>query len=170
LKRNLIYIYLLAYVNSRGVPIYSLICTSAVSLVCFLTSWIPGSALFMVLSSLAGIAGLITWFGIALSHYRFRNAMIAQGKDLQQLPYIAPGHPYMNILVMVACIVIILISGWSYFVPADAIGLVGSYGGALIALGGYIILKIYTKSKIIPLDEIDLDTGVRYFTLEELES
>ncbi|CAO3641866.1 unnamed protein product [Mucor fragilis] len=158
----------LAYVNKRGVPIYSLICTSAVSLVCFLTSWIPGAALFLVLSSLAGIAGLITWFGIALSHYRFRKAMIVQGKDLNQLPYIAPGHPYMNILSMVACIVIILISGWSYFVPADAIGLIGSYGGALIALGGYLVLKFWTKSKLVPLDQIDLDTGVRYFTLEEL--
>ncbi|KAK4518339.1 uncharacterized protein ATC70_001692 [Mucor velutinosus] len=158
----------LAYVNKRGVPIYSLICTSAVSLVCFLTSWIPGAALFLVLSSLAGIAGLITWFGIALSHYRFRRALIVQEKDLNQLPYIAPGHPYMNILSMVACIVIILISGWSYFVPADAIGLIGSYGGALIALGGYLVLKFWTKSKLVPLDQIDLDTGVCYFTLQEL--
>lgn len=49
----------IAYVNKQGVPIYALICTSAVSLVCFLTSWIPGEALFSVLSSLAGIAGLV---------------------------------------------------------------------------------------------------------------
>ncbi|KAI8638850.1 amino acid permease/ SLC12A domain-containing protein [Parasitella parasitica] len=158
----------LAYVNKRGVPIYSLICTSAVSLVCFLTSLIPGAALFLVLSSLAGIAGLITWFAIALSHYRFRKAMIIQVKDLDQLPYIAPGHPYMNILSMIACIVIILISGWSYFVPANAIGLIGSYGGALIVLAGYFVLRFWTKSKLVPLDQIDLDTGVRYFTLEEL--
>ncbi|GAA5805953.1 hypothetical protein HPULCUR_011480 [Helicostylum pulchrum] len=160
----------LAYVNKRGVPIYSLICTSAVSLVCFFTSWIPGSALFMVLSSLAGIAGLITWFAIALSHYRFRKAMIVQGKDLNQLPYIAPGHPYMNLISIAACIVIILISGWSYFVPADAIGLVGSYGGTLIAIIGYLILRFWKKTKLIPLEEIDLDTGVRYFTVEELDA
>lgn len=96
--------------------------------------------------------------------------MIVQGKDLNQLPYIAPGHPYMNLTAMIACIIIILISGWSYFVPADAINLVGSYGGALIVLGSYIIIKFWTKSKLIPLDEIDLDTGVRYFTVEELEA
>lgn len=124
----------------------------------------------MVLASLGGIAGLITWFGIALSHYRFRKALIVQGKDLNQLPYIAPGHPYMNILVMVVCIVIILISGWSYFVPADAIGLVGSYAGALIVLFGFLGLKYWSKSKLVPLDEIDLDTGVRYFTIEELDA
>lgn len=124
----------------------------------------------MVLSSLAGIAGLITWFAIALSHYRFRKALIVQGKDLNQLPYIAPGHPYMNILAMVVCVVIVLISGWSYFVPADAIGLIGSYGGFLLVLFGYLVLKFWTKSKLIPLDQIDLDTGVRYFTVEELDA
>lgn len=135
-----------------------------------MTSFIPGAALFLVLSSLAGIAGLITWFAIALSHYRFRKALIVQGKDLNQLPYIAPGHPYMNILAMVVCVVIILISGWSYFVPADPIGLVGSYGGFIIVVGAYAILKFWTKSKLIPLDQIDLDTGVRYFTVEELDA
>lgn len=124
----------------------------------------------MVLSSLAGIAGLITWFAIALSHYRFRKALIVQGKDLNQLPYIAPGYPYMNILAMVVCVVIILISGWSYFVPADVIGLIGSYGGFLLVVFGYLVLKFWTKSKLIPLDEIDLDTGVRYFTVEELDA
>lgn len=124
----------------------------------------------MVLSSLAGIAGLITWFAIALSHYRFRKAMIVQGKDLNQLPYIAPGHPYMNLISIAACIIIILISGWSYFVPADAIGLVGSYGGTLIAVIGYLILRFWKKTKLIPLEEIDLDTGVRYFTVEELDA
>jgi lysine-specific permease len=141
-----------------------------VSLVCFLTSFIPGNALFLVLSSLSGIAGLITWFGIACCHYRFRKAMVVQGKDLNQLPYKAPGHPYMNILTMIACIAIILISGWSYFVPFDPVNFVGTYAGALIVLFGYIILKFWTKSKLIPLDEIDLDTGVRYFSVEELDA
>lgn len=96
--------------------------------------------------------------------------MTVQGKDLNQLPYKAPGHPYMNIFIMVACIIIILISGWSYFVAFDAVNFVGTYAGALIVLFGYLILKFWTKSKIVPLDEIDLDTGVRYFTVEELDA
>ncbi|KAI8376560.1 amino acid permease/ SLC12A domain-containing protein [Radiomyces spectabilis] len=159
----------LAYVNKRGVPIYALLCTSAVSLVCFLTSFIPGEALFLVLADLAGIAGMITWTGIAISHYRFRKAFIAQGKDLNSLPYVAPGHPYMNILVIVACVVIILMSGWSYFVPASATGLVGSYGGVILVVVGFIVLKFWTKSRLVPLAEIDLDTDVRQYSAEELE-
>lgn len=76
----------------------------------------------------------------------------------------------MNILAMIGCVVIILISGWSYFVPADAIGLVGSYAGALLVVFSYLFLKYWTKSKIVPLDQIDLDTGVRYYSIEELEA
>ncbi|KAL0096660.1 amino acid permease/ SLC12A domain-containing protein [Phycomyces blakesleeanus] len=159
----------LAYVNSRGVPIYALICTSSVSLVCFLTSFIPGEALFLVLCDLGGICGLLTWFGIAVSHYRFRKAYIAQGRNLSDLPFVSPGHPYMNILVMIACPVIVLISGWSYFVPASATGLLGSYLGVIIFVFAFIFLRFWTKSKLVPLLEVDLDTGVRYYSPEDLQ-
>ncbi|KAI8890931.1 hypothetical protein K501DRAFT_167765, partial [Backusella circina FSU 941] len=158
----------LAYINRYGVPIYALICTSAVSLVCFLTSFIPGSALFLVLCDLGGIAGLLTWFSISFCHYRFRKAMIAQGKSLDELPYIARGHPYMNIVAMTACIVICLISGWSYFVPADPIGLVGSYAGLILFFGAYLVLKLWKKEKMVPYEIMDLETDVRHYTEEEI--
>lgn len=47
----------LGEVNGRGVPIYALICTTLVSLVTFATSFIPGKALFLVLTDLSGVAG-----------------------------------------------------------------------------------------------------------------
>lgn len=47
----------LGEVNKRGVPIYALICTTLVSLVTFATSFIPGKALFLVLTDLSGVAG-----------------------------------------------------------------------------------------------------------------
>jgi lysine-specific permease len=94
--------------------------------------------------------------------------MLAQGKSLEELPYIAKGHPYMNIIAMVACIVICLISGWSYFVPADPIGLVGCYGGLIIFFGAYLILKVWTKEKLVPYEMMDLETDVRHYTEEEI--
>ncbi|KAI8333775.1 amino acid permease/ SLC12A domain-containing protein, partial [Blakeslea trispora] len=54
----------LSHISSRGVPIYALICTTAVCLVTFATSFIPGKALFIVLTDLSGIAGFVTWGGI----------------------------------------------------------------------------------------------------------
>lgn len=60
---------------------------------------------------------------------------------------------------MVACIVISLIAGYSYFVPANAVGLIGNYLGLIAIVILYICLKFYTKSKVIPISEIDIDTG-----------
>ncbi|ORZ23526.1 amino acid permease/ SLC12A domain-containing protein [Absidia repens] len=151
----------LAYTTKSGVPIYALLCTCAVSLICFVTSFIPGEVLFLVLADLGGIAGLITWTAIAIAQYRFRKAFLAQGHSLSELPYRAIGYPFSNYFVVVACIVIILISGWSYFVPASPQGLVGSYGGPIIFISGMMIHKFWTKSRMVRIEEADIVTGAR---------
>ncbi|KAI7886600.1 hypothetical protein K492DRAFT_233366 [Lichtheimia hyalospora FSU 10163] len=150
----------LGYINRWGVPIYALTCSALVSIVTFVTSLIPGKALYSVLTSLSGVAGFVTWAGIALSHYRFRKAFIAQGKDLSIIPMRAPWHPFGDLFVMIACCVIALMTGYSYFYPPDAVGLVGNYAGIIMCAIGWAITKWWTKSKMIPPAEIDVDTGV----------
>ncbi|CAO3667116.1 unnamed protein product [Rhizopus stolonifer] len=149
----------LAHISSRGVPIYSLICTALVCLVTFATSFIPGKALFLVLTDLSGVAGFVTWGGICFAHYRFRKAMKIQNRNIDDLPIHTPFHPFGDIFGMVACTVISLIAGYSYFVPADTVGLIGNYAGLILCVLGFIITKLWTRSKMIPLDLIDLDTG-----------
>ncbi|KAI7893228.1 amino acid permease/ SLC12A domain-containing protein [Mucor mucedo] len=149
----------LSYITKRGVPIWSLVCTALVSLVTFATSFIPGKALFVVLTKLSGVAGFVTWGGICLAHYRFRKAIVYQGRSIKELPIAAPFHPFGDLFGMFACVVISLMAGYSYFKPADPVGLVGNYAGLIVCAILFIVLKIYTRSKLIPIDEIDLDTG-----------
>ncbi|KAI7882518.1 hypothetical protein K492DRAFT_160467 [Lichtheimia hyalospora FSU 10163] len=149
----------LSYVTKRGVPIGALICTALVSVITFVTSFIPGQALYLVLTSLAGVAGFVTWFGIAMAHYRFRRALKAQNMDLAILPMTAPLHPFGDLFTMVASVVCALITGYSYFYPADPVGLVGNYAGLVLCVVGFIVTKLYTKSKMVPLKDIDLITG-----------
>ncbi|KAI7856140.1 amino acid permease/ SLC12A domain-containing protein [Circinella umbellata] len=149
----------LSYISKHGVPIYALACTVLVSLVAFATFFIPGQQLYVILTKLVGIAGLTTWFGISLAHYRFRQAFIAQGRTMESLPMQAPLHPFGDIAGMIGCAVITFAAGYSYFVPADAVGLIGNYGGTILFILGFGITKIVTKSKMVPLKEIDLDTG-----------
>lgn len=148
------------YINRWGVPIYALTCSALVSVVTFVTSLIPGKALYSVLTSLSGVAGFVTWAGIALSHYRFRLAFKAQNKDFSIIPIRAPYHPFGDLFVMVACCVIALMTGYSYFYPPDPVGLVGNYAGIILCAIGWAITKWWTKSKMIPPAEIDVDTGV----------
>ncbi|MGR5879012.1 hypothetical protein ACT7DO_04695 [Bacillus pacificus] len=39
----------------------------------------------MWLLNASGMSGFIAWVGIAISHYRFRKAYIAQGKRFKRL-------------------------------------------------------------------------------------
>ncbi|KAJ8662868.1 hypothetical protein O0I10_001044 [Lichtheimia ornata] len=149
----------LSYVTKRGVPIGALICTALVSVITFVTSFIPGQALYLVLTSLAGVAGFVTWFGIAMAHFRFRRALKVQNMDLAILPMTAPLHPFGDLFTMFASVVCALITGYSYFVPADPVGLVGNYAGLVLCVVGFIVTKLYTRSKMVPLKDVDLVTG-----------
>ncbi|KAI9489403.1 amino acid permease/ SLC12A domain-containing protein [Zychaea mexicana] len=157
----------LAYISKRGVPVYALICTALVSLVTFVTSVIPGKALYQVLVSLSGIAGFVTWGSICLAHFRFRQAFKAQGRSLDILPFKAIWHPFGDIFDMFACVVCSLITGYSYFYPPDAVGLVGNYAGLVMCAVGFGFAKWWTRSKMVPLTEIDLDTGVSELVTEK---
>jgi lysine-specific permease len=127
--------------------------------VTFATSFIPGKALFLVLTKLSGVAGFVTWFGICLAHYRFRKAIKYQGRSVDDLPIKAPFHPFGDLFGMIACVVIALMAGYSYFVPANAVGLIGNYAGLILCVLGFIVTKLWTKSKMVPIAEIDIDTG-----------
>jgi lysine-specific permease len=100
------------------------------------------------------VRGSISW-----ARFRMRRAFAVQGRSLSDLPYVAPGYPYFDIFAIFACAVLALLGGWSSFSPADPIGLVGNYAGLIIAFVGFLVTKLWTKSKMVPLADIDLDTG-----------
>lgn len=62
------------------------------------TSLIGDGSAYTWLVNASGLAGFITWAGIALSHYKFRKAYVAQGNDLVDLPFRAAFFPYWSAL------------------------------------------------------------------------
>lgn len=139
---------------------WSLTCTALVCLVTFATSFIPGKALFIVLTDLSGVAGFVTWGGICLAHFRFRKALKRQGRGVEELPITTPLHPFGDIFGMIACTVIALMAGYASFIPpVDPVGIIGNYGGLVCVALLFLILRFWTKSRFIPIDEIDIDTG-----------
>ncbi|KAI8968056.1 amino acid permease/ SLC12A domain-containing protein [Mycotypha africana] len=149
----------ISHINKHGVPVWSITITAVISLITFATAFIPGKALFTVLTDLSGIAGFVTWGGICFAHFRFRKALKFNGHRVQDLPISTPFHPFGDIFGMIACVVISLMAGYSYFVPPDPVGLIGNYGGLIVVACLFVILKLWTKSKMIPIAEIDIDTG-----------
>jgi len=147
-----------AKTNKRGVPINSLILTTLVASACFLTGFYAETTVYVWLIAASGLAGFIAWVGIAMCHYRFRKAFLHQDRDLKDLKYKALFYPFGPILALLMCIIIILGQGYSCIKPdgIDWQGLIASYIGIPLFAGLYIWYKIKHKTKVVPLDKVNL--------------
>lgn len=144
--------------NKRGVPVIALIATTLIGAACFLTTSFGEGVVYNWLVNAAGLAGFITWFGIAICHYKFRKAFIAQGHDLSELKFKAKFYPFGPIFAMALCLFVTLGQNYGAFLgdTIDWQGLLVSYIGLPLVLILYIVYKIVKKTKWIKPEEADL--------------
>ncbi|MFE4813719.1 amino acid permease [Peribacillus simplex] len=148
----------LAKVNRRGIPMNALILTALIGGLAFLTS-IFGDHVFTWLLNASGLTGFIAWIGIAISHYRFRRAYVAQGGDLNELKYKAKWFPLGPILSFVLCMGVVAGQNYQAFLSGsiDWYGVAVSYIGLPIFLAIWLGYKIYHKTKLISLKDCQFD-------------
>ncbi|RRN68894.1 amino acid permease [Peribacillus simplex] len=148
----------LGKLDKRGVPVNALIVTSLVGCVAFLASFFGDGVVYIWLLNASGMAGFVTWVGIAIAHYRFRKAYAAQGLDMNALPYRAKGFPFGPIFALVLCIIIIIGQGYQAFSSngIDWNSMFVSYIGLILFFVLWFGYKIKHKTKVIPLEECDL--------------
>lgn len=148
-----------AKVNNRGVPVNALYITTFVGMAAFLTSLFGDGAVYNWLLNASGLAGFIAWLGIAIGHYRFRKAYIRQGKKLEDLKYRAKFFPFGPLFAFSLCLFVILGQNYQAFAGEiiDWKGLLISYIGLPIFILIWFVHKWIHKTKIIPLEECQLD-------------
>jgi lysine-specific permease len=74
---------------------------------------------------------------------------------VKDLPYKASLYPYGPIFVIVLPILILLAQGYHSFYPHwDPVKFVASYIGIIPFVLAYVLHKVITKSKVVPLEEI----------------
>ncbi|HDR4481130.1 TPA: amino acid permease [Bacillus cereus] len=148
----------LGKLDSRGVPVNALIVTSIVGSIAFIASLFGDGVVYIWLLNASGMSGFIAWVGIAISHYRFRKAYIAQGRDLNDLPYRAKWFPFGPIFAFTLCIIVILGQNYGAFMgeAIDWNGVLVSYIGLPLFLVLWLGYKFTKKTKVIPLDKCEL--------------
>jgi lysine-specific permease len=151
---------LFSKVNKRGVPVNALLLTASIGMLAFLASLFGDGAVYMWLLNASGMSGFIAWLGIAISHYRFRKAYVAQGRDLNQLPYRAKWFPFGPIFAFVVCCFVILGQNYTAFTgeTIDWNGILVSYIGLPLFLIVWLGYKAVKKTKVVPLREVDFST------------
>lgn len=143
--------------NKHGVPVLALGATAFVVFLIFVLQVNFENAVDYVLAA-SGLTGFIAWLGIALSHYRFRRAYVAQNKDLNKLVYKAKWFPFGPILALVLCILVIIgqDSQLIFNGVVDVKAMLITYMGIPFFLFFYIYHKVKFKTKVVPLKEVDL--------------
>ncbi|KAF9311955.1 hypothetical protein BG003_006778 [Podila horticola] len=148
-------------VNSRGVPLYSLAFVTLIACIAFVCDLFGEGVVFKWLVNLTGMSALLTWMSISIIHLRFRAAFKAQGRSLSELPYIAPLFPFSCYISIALALMIVFLQGYQAVTadPFDAVGVVAVFVGAPVFFLTIIGWKVYHKTKLVPLLEVDLDSG-----------
>lgn len=96
-----------------GIPIFALLATSSVSILCFASSFVGSGQLWGWLQNIVGVSNQVSptlpncaqphclqiaWLSIGLTSYRFRKAWVAQGRSVNELKFYVrwtwPWGPY----------------------------------------------------------------------------
>ncbi|MCW3479050.1 amino acid permease [Neisseriaceae bacterium JH1-16] len=150
---------LFAKLSSNGVPRNALYATTAVGALCFLTSLFGDKTVYLWLLNTSGMTGFIAWLGIAISHYRFRKGMHAQGRSIEDLPYRAKLFPFGPIFAFALCMVIALGQDYQAFSKdtIDWAGVIATYVGIPLFLVIWWGYRLKHKTRFVQYKEMDLD-------------
>jgi len=148
--------------DKRGTPYPSLVVCSLFGFLAY-TGVSSGSAkVFTWFSNMSSVTGMINWMGICITAIRFRKGIKRQGLGVDILPYRSPLMPWAGYWSLGWILVIILFAKWDVFIHGrwDTGSFVSTYFPVPFFVLLYFGYKTYMKTKLVPLNEMDLVTGV----------
>ena len=147
-----------AKTNTSGVPVAGLVVSVIGCAFFVLLSVVDSGLIFGWLINIISIAGFIAWFGISLSHYRYRRAYLKQGYKIDKLTYRSPFFPLGPLCSMVF-IVAITIGGQAVAIFQGGVSwaeISATYAGLAFFIVLLVVYKIVKKTRYIKLEEIDI--------------
>ncbi|KAA1469881.1 hypothetical protein DENSPDRAFT_835560 [Dentipellis sp. KUC8613] len=136
-----------AWTTRHGVPLFALLGTSSISILCFGSSFIGSGQLWSWLQNLVGVSNQIAWLSIGLASWRFRRAWVQQGRPLEEMKFRARwtwgwGPPF----VVITTAALILIQGWSSFAPTfSAVDFVSFYIEIPVMIVMYVLWMLIRR-------------------------
>lgn len=162
------------YVDRKGRPLVALLISAIVGLLAFVSASPHEAEVFNWLVALSGLSTIFTWFSIVLSHFRVRQAMKVQHRDLSEIPYVAATGIWGSIYAMILLIAVLCLQFWISLFPVgkspSASVFFENYLGAVVVLVFFLGHKAYTRNfHLVPLTEIDLDSGRSGADIEQMK-
>ncbi len=98
----------LTKVNKYGIPYVALSCSALFGSLVFLSSKVGNGVFFGYVVQISSLAGFLVWFGIALSHYKFRKGFLPKNGGKKILKYKARFFPFAPIIAMLVVMMVIV--------------------------------------------------------------
>ncbi|KAH6888406.1 amino acid permease/ SLC12A domain-containing protein [Thelonectria olida] len=163
-----------AYVDKQGRPLMAIIFASCLGLLAYLADLAVHDAIFNWLLSISSLATLFTWASICLCHIRFRQAWGFTSRSLEQLPFCSNVGIWGSYFGVIGYCLVIISQIWIAVSPIPTPDQDTSTGGRVqtfflkvmaipIILLFYLCHKIWFRTKFVRVDEMDVETGRRYF-------
>ena len=161
---------LFCYVDRAGRPLPAVILTLLFSFISFLIYSADQSTVFSWLVGLSGLAMIFAWGSISLCHIRFRKAWIKQGNSIAELPWASPFGVTGSYIGLAVSILVVAANFYSSAFPIGEGDLSSDdrayhFFEKMISLAVIIVFfvgyKLYHRTRIVSLDDMDLHTGRR---------
>ncbi|KAF9545535.1 hypothetical protein EC957_010844 [Mortierella hygrophila] len=171
----------IGYTNSRGVPVVAVGIVTLCSCLSLITIFVGSGVVFQWFVSIIGSIIFQSWILILFLHFRFRYCWKAQGRAVNELPYVSWGYPYGNILAtIIGCCCIIATCYLSVINPPHHPGagatedvlalyrkerdsyaqnLLGAWFPWVLSAILFFSYKFTRGTKLIKAEDADLDTG-----------
>ena len=163
---------ILGYVDRNGRPLVSILVTSAVGLLAYMSDSRAQAAVFDWLLAISGLSTIFTWASICLAHIRLRKAWEYHHRSLRDMAFRAQAGVVGSWLGLCFNIFILIMQLW---VAIDPIGGRPASAGAAaqeffvqcaaipVVLVFYLAHKLWFKTSAVSVEEMDIDTGRRDF-------
>lgn len=157
---------LFAYIDRMGRPIFGILLNGISGLLCFIVANKKiQSDVFTWLLAICGLCILFTWITISICHIRFRLAMKAQGRSLDELAFKSHAGFLGSVYAVIMMILVLVAQFWLSVFPlgdkSSATLFFQNYIGLPIFVAFYLGHKLYVRkfNQFTPLREIDLNAG-----------
>ena len=98
-----------AYTTKNGLPIIAISFNALFAFLAYMSTRTSSGRVFGWFVNMCAIAGLMNWFGIAVTYLRFYKGFTVQGYDRSQLPFKSRLNPYAAWWAAIACPTICLV-------------------------------------------------------------
>lgn len=142
--------------NRLGTPYLAVGACSLVGFLAFLNLSAGGTVVFDWLLNITAVAGLISWALTCVCHLRFMRALSYRGIKRSALAYAAPMQPYLSWIGLFFTVLITLTSGFQSFIEWNTSDFFASYISVILFVVLFVGHKLFFRTKIVPLSEIDL--------------